>query len=38
MSAVHEHMHEWASEQRQPDQYSEDMGAVLGKQERAGND
>jgi hypothetical protein len=38
VTAMHEHVHEGASEQRQPDEYSEDVGAVLGKQECAGND
>jgi hypothetical protein len=38
MSTMHEHVHEWASEQREPDQYSKDVGAVLGKQKHAGND
>jgi hypothetical protein len=31
MSAVHEEVHQRANEQRQPDKYSEDMGAVLSK-------
>ena len=34
---VHEHMHERTSEERQPDEQAEDMGAVLGEQKRAGN-
>jgi hypothetical protein len=38
MSAVHEYVHKRASEQRQPNEYSEDVGAVLGKQERPTND
>ena len=38
MSAVHEYVHERASEQRQPNKYSEDVSAVLGKQKRASND
>jgi hypothetical protein len=38
VTAMHEHVHERASEQWQPDEYSEDVGAVLGKQECAGND
>jgi hypothetical protein len=31
---VHEHMHERTGEQRQPDQNTENMGPVLGEQER----
>jgi hypothetical protein len=38
MSAVHEHVHERANEHRQPNEYSEDMSPVLGKQERASDD
>jgi hypothetical protein len=35
---MHERVHERASEQQQPNEYSEDMGAMLSKQERTGND
>lgn len=35
---THEEMHERASEERQPDQHTEDMGSVLGEQKRAGDD
>jgi hypothetical protein len=38
VTAMHEHVHEGASEQREPDEYSKDVGAVLGKQECAAND
>jgi len=34
---VHEHMHERTSEERQPDQKTEHMRAVLGEQKRAGD-
>jgi hypothetical protein len=34
MSAMHEYVHQWASEQGQPNECSKDVGAVLGKQER----
>jgi len=35
---VHEHVHERASEQREPDENAQDVGPVLGKQKRAGDD
>jgi hypothetical protein len=38
MPMMHEHMHEGAGEQRQPDQHAEDMGSVLGEQKRTGDD
>ena len=38
MSAVHEYVHQRAQEKRQPDERTQDMGAVLGEQQRAGND
>ena len=38
MPMMHEHMHEGASEERQPDEHAENMRSVLGEQERAGDD
>jgi hypothetical protein len=38
MSTVHEHVHERASEQRQPDQEAENMCPMLGKQQRTSDD
>jgi len=38
MPMMHEHMHEGAGEERQPDEHTEDMGPVFGKQKRAGDD
>jgi hypothetical protein len=35
---MHKQVHERASEEWEPDKDAEHMGAVLGKQERAGND
>ena len=35
MPMMHKEMHEGASEERQPDEYSEDMGPMLGEQKRA---
>jgi len=35
---MHEYMHKGASEQRQPDEHTEDMGPVLGEQKRACDD
>jgi hypothetical protein len=37
MSAVHEYVHQRAQEKRQPDECTQDMGTVLGEQQRAGN-
>jgi hypothetical protein len=37
MSVMHEHMHEEAGKERQPDEHTEDMRPVLGEQERAGD-
>src|SRR6516162_7545619 len=37
MSAVHEYVHQRAQEKRQPDEYAQDMGAVLGEQQHTGN-
>jgi hypothetical protein len=37
MSSVHEYVHERAQEQRQPDECTQDMGAVLGEQQHPGN-
>jgi len=36
MSAVHEYVHQRAQEKRQPNEYTQDMGAVLGEQQDAG--
>jgi hypothetical protein len=36
--AVHEDVHQRAQEKRQPDERTQDMGAVLGEEQRAGND
>lgn len=38
MSMMHEYMHKGTGEQRQPDQHAEDVGPVLGEQQRAGDD
>jgi hypothetical protein len=38
MSAVHEQVHEWTQEERQPDQRTQNVSAVLGEQKRSGND
>jgi hypothetical protein len=38
VAAMHEHVHEWACEQRQPNKDSEDMRAVFSEQERATDD
>lgn len=38
MPMMHKEMHEGASEERQPDEYSEDMGPMLGEHKRARND
>jgi hypothetical protein len=38
MPPVHEHVHERTSEQRKPNQETQDVGAVLGKEKRAGDD
>jgi len=35
--SVHEEVHERTGEERQPDQQPENVGPVLGEQERAGN-
>ena len=37
MSAVHEYVHQRAQEKRQPDECTEDMGAVLREQQDAGD-
>src|SRR6516165_5667449 len=37
MAVVHEHVHQWASKERQPDEQSEHMCPVLGEQQRAGD-
>jgi len=37
MSAVHEYVHQRAQEKRQPDECTQDMGAVLGEQQHPGN-
>src|SRR6516164_2940478 len=37
MSAVHEHVHQRAQEKRQPDECTQDMGAVLGEQQHPGD-
>ena len=38
MPVMHEQMHEGTSEERQPYEQTEDVRAVLGEQQRAGND
>ena len=38
MPMMHKEMHEGAGEERQPDEYSEDMGPMLGEQQRARDD
>ena len=38
MPMMHKEMHEGASEKRQPDQHTEDMGSMLGEQKRDGDD
>jgi hypothetical protein len=38
MPPVHEHVHERASEQREPNQETQDVGPVLSKEKRAGDD
>jgi hypothetical protein len=35
---MHEQVHQRASKERQPEEDAKDMGAVLGKQQRAGYD
>jgi hypothetical protein len=35
---MHEHVHQRAQQERQPDEYTQHVGAVLGEQQRAGND
>src|SRR6516162_2958773 len=35
---MHEEVHEWAKEERHIKEYAQDMGAMLGEQQRAGND
>jgi hypothetical protein len=37
-TVMHEHVHQQASEQRQPDQKTEHVRPVLGEQQRAGDD
>jgi hypothetical protein len=37
MSAVHEYVHQRAEEKRQPNEYTQDMGAVLGEKQQPGN-
>jgi hypothetical protein len=37
VSTVHENVHQQAQEKRQPNEYAQDMGAVLGEQQDAGN-
>ena len=38
MPMMHKQMHEGASEERQPDEHTEDMGSMLGEQKRARDD
>jgi hypothetical protein len=38
MPMMHKQMHEGASEERQPDEHTEDVGPVLGEQKRARDD
>ncbi|CUU17731.1 hypothetical protein CDS [Bradyrhizobium sp.] len=38
VSSVHEEVHEWAGEERQPEQQPEHVSPVFGEQERAGDD
>jgi hypothetical protein len=38
MPMMHKEMHEDASEERQPDEHTEDMGSVLGEQKCARDD
>jgi hypothetical protein len=38
MAPMHEEVHEWAGKEREPDEDPPDMRAMLGEQERAGND
>lgn len=38
VAAMHEEMHQRACEKRQPNQKTENVGAVLGKQQHSGND
>jgi hypothetical protein len=38
VTAMHENVHQRASKNRQPDKYSEDVGAVLGEQKRTSDD
>lgn len=38
MPVMHEHKHEGASEERQPDERSQDMSSMLREHEHAGND
>ena len=37
VSAVHEYVHQRAEEKRQPDECTQDMGAVLGEQQHPGD-
>jgi hypothetical protein len=37
VAVVHEHVHQWASEQHQPRQRAEHVSTVLGPQEPAGH-
>jgi hypothetical protein len=37
VSSVHEHVHERARQNRQPDQKPEDVGAMLSQQQQAGD-
>src|SRR5215813_1301385 len=37
MSAVHEYVHQRAQDKRQPDECTQDMGAVLGEQQQPRN-
>ena len=38
VSAVHEQVHEWTQKERQLDQRTQNVSAVLGEQKRTGND
>jgi hypothetical protein len=35
---MHKEMHEGTSEEREPNEHTEDMGSVLGEHKRAGDD
>jgi hypothetical protein len=37
MPVMHEHMHEGAGEERQPDEHTEDVRSMLSEQKRAGD-